>query len=199
MIAHIFSKFNVFIISVGILTSCSSPLESPFYRSEEVTVGQKEIIESEFGKDAEYQIITLFYNPLTGNFINVSMRRVPGQGMLENWNYSHTPVKTGRSYRRFKIGSVAMWEKTSEKFPDNRNLLFFKVSDIPWTQIPAWFASVSKDMVKRGSERPEVDMISFQKNSNEGLVAYINAETEGGGSSLRYTLNMEGKLVREPE
>lgn len=180
----------------ALLSSCGSS-ESPFYNSKEDMLKQVEKIEKQFPGNLPYKNISLVYDPTVGNILSLAVKQKPESKMVENWSYVNTPLSGGRRGMRFKFGAFGSWSKANEQFETENDLRYFTLKQIPWDEVPAWISKAAADMQKKGVAEPEMELVSFL-NNGRGLVALISLQTQGGGSSLHYEFNMDGKLATEP-
>ncbi len=179
-----------------ILSSCGSN-ESPFYKSKDDMQKQVDKIEKQFTSNVMYKQVTMMFEPNVGNIIAVMVKQQPESKMIENWSYVNTPISGGRRGVRLKLGSFGSWNKANEEFEKDNSFRDFSLKEIPWGEIPKWVSMAAADMIKKGVAEPEMQLLTFMNNGN-GLVALISLQTQGGGSSVRYEFNMEGKLARAP-
>lgn len=179
-----------------LLSSCGSK-ESPFYKSKEDMQKQVEKIEKQFTGNVQYKQVSMVYEPNVGNILAVMVKQQPESKLIENWNYVNTPMSGRRKGISFKLGSFGSWSKANEQFENENDLRYFSLKEIPWGEIPKWVSMAAADMNKKGVAEPEMELLTFINNGN-GLIALISLQTQGGGSSVRYEFNMEGKLAREP-
>lgn len=190
------SCFGLALLFVVLLSSCGSN-ESPFYNSKEAMQNQVEKIEKQFTGNVLYKQVTMIYEPNVGNILSVAVKQQPESKMIENWSYVNTPISGRRRGMQLKLGSFGSWNKANEQFETENDLRYFSLKEIPWGEIPKWVSMAAADMIKKGVVEPEMELLTFINNGN-GLIALISLQTQGGGSSLSYEFNMEGKLAREP-
>lgn len=191
-----FHRFVFLLLLAVALIGCGAA-STPFYSGPDAMLAEVKKLQEQFPGNAKYQLIVFFYEGLSGNIIGVNVKTQPESKMIEVWNYRNTPVKSNRRGTQVNWGSMGSWEKSAERFDEDNGMDFFDLNQIPWAEIPKWIAEAMADMKKRGVSEPEFDGLTLM-NSVDGLVAMIDIETMGGGSSLTYMFNMDGRLVSEP-
>lgn len=196
---YIFTIMKHFTVAISLFTaillgSCGS--ESSYYSDEQAMMEVWKKIEEQFPGNPQFQMISLIYEPTLGNILTVIIKPQAESRMTETWIYRNTPIKTNKRGMRINFGSFSSWEKTSEQFEEENTLSYFRIDQIPPQQIPLWIEDARARMKAKGATDPEVGSF-FIMNSVDGLSAYVEMQTMGGGSKVGYTYRLDGTLIRE--